>query len=323
MKKIDSNNEARANRKATRTVLIALGITLLIVGIILVMIEPIKRMKRKKISTDALNYIELQIEASNPEEEPQMTYVVPRTGNEVEGEGYDFGEETEEVTEEEYGGTVTLNSIGILNISAINCRYSVWDTASQVSLRYGLGHYVDSVMPGEIGNATILGHNYRDGSMFHKLGNLKAGDAVKFTRTDGIVLTFYVTESKIISADDLLDYASGNITTDRQLTLVTCTYEYGRYGWRRVVICKLSEDCLPYVTEETAATTESAPAVTQPEPTAESSIEPTDTIPEPTEEPTIPPPETTPESTPESTPETTPAPDEQEESSETTSENIP
>ena len=57
MKKIDSNNEARANRKATRTVLIALGITLLIVGIILVMIEPIKRMKRKKISTDALNYI--------------------------------------------------------------------------------------------------------------------------------------------------------------------------------------------------------------------------------------------------------------------------
>ena len=58
MKKIDSNNEARANRKATRTVLIALGITLLIVGIILVMIEPIKRMKRKKISTDALNYIE-------------------------------------------------------------------------------------------------------------------------------------------------------------------------------------------------------------------------------------------------------------------------
>ena len=323
MKKIDSNNEARANRKATRTVLIALGITLLIVGIILVMIEPIKRMKRKKISTDALNFIEHQIEASNPEEEPQMTYVVPRTGNEVEGEGYDFGEETEEVSEEEYGGTVTLNSIGILNISAINCRYSVWDTASQVSLRYGLGHYVDSVMPGEIGNATILGHNYRDGSMFHKLGNLKAGDAVKFTRTDGIVLTFYVTESKIISADDLLDYASGNITTDRQLTLVTCTYEYGRYGWRRVVICKLSEDCLPYVTEETAATTESAPAVTQPEPTAESSIEPTDTIPEPTEEPTIPPPETTPESTPESTTETTPAPDEQEESSETTSENIP
>ena len=212
-----------------------------------------------------------------------------------------------------------MNSIGILDIRAINCRYSVWDTASQVSLRYGLGHYVDSVMPGEIGNATILGHNYRDGSMFHKLGNLKEGDAVKFTRTDGVVLTFYVTESKIISADDLLSYAVGNITTDRQLTLVTCTYEYGRYGWRRVVICKLSEDCLPYVTEETAPVTETTPDQTQPEPTAESSLEPTDTIPGPTEEPTVPPPETS-EETP---PETTPAPEDQTESSETNSENTP
>ena len=318
MKKIDSNNKARAKRKATRTILIAFGIVLFIVGIILVMIEPIKRMNRKKISTEALDFIEHQIEASNPVEEPQMTYVVPRTGNEVEGEGYDFGEETEEADNAEYGDTVTLNSIGILNISAINCRYSVWDTASQVSLRYGLGHYVDSVMPGEIGNATILGHNYRDGSMFHKLGNLKAGDEVKFTRTDGVVLTFYVTESKIISADDLLNYAAGNITTDRQLTLVTCTYEYGRYGWRRVVICKLSDECLPYVTEETAPVTETTPDQTQPDPTASGSSEPADTSPEPTDEPALPP-----ETSAENTPETTPALEVQTESTETNSENTP
>ncbi len=318
MKKIDSNNKARAKRKATRTILIAFSIVLFIVGIILVMIEPIKRMNRKKISTEALDFIEHQIEASNPVEEPQMTYVVPRTGNEVEGEGYDFGEETEEADNAEYGDTVTLNSIGILNISAINCRYSVWDTASQVSLRYGLGHYVDSVMPGEIGNATILGHNYRDGTMFHKLGNLKEGDEVKFTRTDGVVLTFYVTESKIISADDLLNYAAGNITTDRQLTLVTCTYEYGRYGWRRVVICKLSDECLPYVTEETSAIAESTPAWTQPDPTASGSSEPADTSPEPTDEPAVPP-----ETSAENTPETTSAPEVQTESTETNSENTP
>ena len=134
-----------------------------------------------------------------------------------------------------------------------------------------------------------------------------------------MVLTFYVTESKIISADDLLSYAVGNITTDRQLTLVTCTYEYGRYGWRRVVICKLSDDCLPYVTEETTAVPETTPAETQPEPTAESSSEPTDTAPGPTEEPTIPPPETSEETT----TETTPAPEEQTESSETNSESTP
>ena len=52
-------------------------------------------------------------------------------------------------------------------------------------------------------------------------------------------MTFVVEESKIINANDLGKYVTGNITEEKQLTLVTCTYEYGRKGWRRVVICKL------------------------------------------------------------------------------------
>ena len=204
-----------------------------------------------------MNSIEQKIIAT--EDVAEMTYVVPATGNEVAGEEYDFIEESEEppVEDDDDDGYVTLNSIGILSISRMGIRYSVWDEATSVSLRYGLGHYPDSVMPGERGNATILGHNYRDGSMFHKLGNLKVGDAVKFTGTDGRELTFYVVESKIISADDLIDYAVGNITTSRQLTLVTCTYEYGRYGWRRVVICQIPEEEVPEETVSTSEITES------------------------------------------------------------------
>ena len=173
--------------------------------------------------------------------EPVATYVVPRRGNEVEGEGYDFIAETEETEEEEeeyYDDYVVLNSIGILYIDSINLRYSVWDEASQVSLRYGLGHYEDSVMPGQDGNATILGHNYRDGSMFHKLGNLSIGDEVIFIDLNGNEYYYYVVSSDIVSADDILDYALGNVTDSKRLTLITCTYEYGMTGWRRVVICE-------------------------------------------------------------------------------------
>ena len=75
-------------------------------------------------------------------------------------------------------------------------------------------------------------------------------------------------ESKIISADDLLDYALGNITDSRQLTLVTCTYEYGPKGWRRIVICELSDECIPEVTEITVST-EETPAEPTPEVTEE------------------------------------------------------
>ena len=96
-------------------------------------------------------------------------------------------------------------------------------------------------MPGEKGNATILGHNYRDGSMFQRLGQVEIGDEVIFTNLDGEDLYFYVVDSEIISADELIDYVTGDITDEKQLTLVTCTYEYGMEGWRRVVICRMED----------------------------------------------------------------------------------
>ena len=171
MKRIDANKKVKSKRTAVNISLIIISVILLIAGVILLLIDPIKRFNRRRISSDALNAVENKIMSTEVEESVAPTYVVPARGNEVEGEGYDYIGETEETEEEYYEEEyVTLNSIGILNISSIGVRYSVWDEASQVSLRYGLGHYVDSVMPGEQGNATILGHNYRDGSMFHNLG---------------------------------------------------------------------------------------------------------------------------------------------------------
>lgn len=247
MKRVDQNRKSKSRKTAVNTVLIVAAAILLIAGVILLLIEPIKRHNRKKISEDALTVISEKIEAT--EEEVEITYTVPAAGNEVAGEeeGYDVIEDGEEEIEYEFeeepeqggGSTVSLKSIGILSIGKIKISYSVWDEATKVSLRYGLGHYPGSVMPGETGNATILGHNYKDGTMFHNLGKLKKGDKVVFKSAEGKEMTFVVEESKIIKASDLKKYVAGDITDKKQLTLVTCTYEYGRKGWRRVVICKL------------------------------------------------------------------------------------
>lgn len=249
MKRIFLKSKPGSKSTMISTGLIILSVILLVAGIILIMIDPIKRFNRRRISEDALKTIESKITVvsesteGSDTEEPKMTYIVPRKGNEVEGEGYDYIGETEETEEEEYYEEeyVVLNSIGILDIRSINIRYSVWDEATQVALRYGLGHYQDSVMPGETGNATILGHNYRDGSMFQRLGQVEIGDEVIFTNLDGEDLYFYVVESEIVSADEILDYAVGDITDQRQLTLITCTYEYGMEGWRRVVVCQMED----------------------------------------------------------------------------------
>ena len=215
MKRIDHNKNKKSRNTAVNTVLIAVIAVLLIAGVVLIMIEPIKRYNRKKISEEALTAISEKIEAT---EEVEMTYTVPATGNEVSGEeeGYDIIGGTEETSEEAdvifeeepevnsgSNEMVSLKSIGILSIGKIKISYSVWDEATKLSLRYGLGHYPDSVMPGETGNATILGHNYKDGTMFHNLGKLKKGDKVVFKSKEGKEMTFVVEESKIINANDL------------------------------------------------------------------------------------------------------------------------
>ena len=259
MKRIDRNKETvktkSTNNKKLTTGLIIAGAVLLVAGLVFLMIEPIKRHNRKKISSDALTEISEKIDSIataesadstiETTEEVRITYTVPAEGNEVPGEeeGYDIGgEEAQEegILEEkpDSSGNVTLNSIGILKINAIGISYSVWDEATKVSLRYGLGHYPDSAIPGEAGNATILGHNYKDGTMFHNLGKLKKGDKVVFKSKNGKEYTFVIEESKIISADDLYKYIGADASSDSQLTLVTCTYEYGKKGWRRIVICK-------------------------------------------------------------------------------------
>lgn len=223
-----------SDKKTINALLISFCVVILITGCILLIIEPIKRHNRRKIASDAYDAISGKMEASE-----EMVFVVPVTGNEVPGEEYDYiVDETEETVT---GDTVELGAVGLLKIDSLDISYSVWGETTQVSLRYGLGHYPGSVMPGDIGNAAILGHNYKDGTMFHRLGELGTGDEVVFIGADGIRRVFYVEESKIISADVLLDYVRGDITEDRQLTLVTCTYEYGSKGWRRVVICKMAE----------------------------------------------------------------------------------
>ncbi len=238
------------DRKKSRRpdILLILAILLLITGVIFLLIDPYKNYKRKKIVESMVDSVESQIYL----EDTEITFVVDRDANKVNGEDYDlYGNEEEMAAQqqrideemENLPQYVTLTCIAMIDIDSVNIHLPVWDETSVVALRYGAGHYEDSVMPGETGNCTILAHHMRsDGSMFNDLDEVEIGDLVKITVQGGHQIVYNVDEIKIVEASELLDYAVGGITDTKQITLVTCTYDDSGRKLRLLVIGHIIED---------------------------------------------------------------------------------
>lgn len=230
------------------TILIIVAALFFVAGCVLLLIDPIRSARRMSVTTDALESIESQIsknasESGNPTD---MTIVVPKDGNEVAGEQYDFYAEGEELIELQnevedmeanIPDNVTLTCIGVLKIKKINLNLPCWSVATRVALRYGLGHYESSVMPGDPGNSTILGHrNQHTSTMFYRLKEVKKGDTVQFVKSDGTELNYKVKDVRIVSPQNLMKNIVSSASSNPQLTLVTCATEHGK-GYRRLVIC--------------------------------------------------------------------------------------
>ena len=235
----------RLKRRRINTILIIISGILLIAGVIFLLIEPYKAWKRSQITDDAMNIIHSEMSAGNTE----ITMVVPKDGNEVPGESIDYYGDEEAIVELESSQAqpdsseeeVVLNCIGVLTIDAIGQEMPVWDVATKESLRYGVGLYEYSVMPGQNGNSTILGHHFKNGTAFAKINNLVPGDQVVFTATDGTVYVYVVETLLVIPKEDLINYIDAGVSDVPQLTLVTCAYENGQSTLRQLVICKLAQ----------------------------------------------------------------------------------
>ena len=228
---IDNKNGKKKRNKVTVILLIVAGL-FFVTGVIFLLIDPIRSWRRMQVTEDALTSIESLIsENSVNHETTPMTIVVPRDGNEVAGESYDYFVDDEELTELEeevekndakLPKNIELTCIGVLKIDKIDLSLPCWSVATRVALRYGLGHYEYSVMPGEEGNSTILGHRNR-----HK---------VSFVKQDGTKLDYKVKEVRFCSPKKLVNNIVSGASDSEQLTLVSCATELGK-GFRRLVIC--------------------------------------------------------------------------------------
>ncbi len=113
---------------------------------------------------------------------------------------------------------------------------------SREDLRRGPGHYPDTPLPGQEGNAAIAGHRTTYGAPFGNLEQLENGDRI-FVRTAQGSFTYEVYDTVIVKPTDLqvLDPDRFRPAT---LTLTTCHPKYSA-AQRLIVKAILQEDALP------------------------------------------------------------------------------
>ncbi len=123
-------------------------------------------------------------------------------------------------------------------------------------LRKGPGHYPNTPLPGQLGNAAIAGHRTTYGAPFFRVDELAAGDEIIVTTVQG-TFRYLVTEIKIVKPTD---FSVLDPTPDATLTLTSCN---PRYSSRQRIVVKArldttkSDDPLP-----AAVTTVQLPADT-------------------------------------------------------------
>lgn len=97
----------------------------------------------------------------------------------------------------------------------------------QVLNKVGVGHYVGTALPGEIGNFAVAAHRMTYGAAFRDLDRLKEGDDIVVETKDGWY-TYKVKRSTIVRPTQVEVIAPvpeqpGVVPSERWMTLTTCT----------------------------------------------------------------------------------------------------
>ncbi|MCU1400936.1 MAG: peptidase family protein [Acidimicrobiales bacterium] len=114
------------------------------------------------------------------------------------------------------------DSLGIIRIPKIDLRFYIVAGVSKDNLAAGVGHFPNTPIPGQLGNAVLAGHRTTHLAPFYDLDHLQPGDEVDVTTILGNAYSYIVTSSEIVSPGDYHVVTDSDPTT-ATLTLITCT----------------------------------------------------------------------------------------------------
>jgi sortase A len=123
---------------------------------------------------------------------------------------------------------------------AIGLDKIVVEGVSLDDLKKGPGHYPETPLPGQEGNAAIAGHRTTYGAPFHRLDELEKGDEITVTTVQG-EFTYLVSATHIVSPTEVHVLQDKG---DNRLTLTACHPKYSARQ-RIVVVAQLEAEETP------------------------------------------------------------------------------
>lgn len=142
-------------------------------------------------------------------------------------------------------------AVAVIRIPEIGLEKAVVEGVRVEDLKKGPGHYPQTPLPGQPGNAAIAGHRTTYGAPFYRLDELDIGEEI-FVRTVQGEFRYVVDRVTVVRPDqvEVLDP-----TPEARLTLTTCEPRYSARQ-RLIVSAVLADDPVPAAT----TTTTEAPA---------------------------------------------------------------
>ena len=112
--------------------------------------------------------------------------------------------------------------VGTIQIPAINLKYPILEKLSKKSLETSVVLLYTSQGLNKEGNSVIIGHNYRNGTMFSNVKKLSNGDYIYITDDSGQKVRYIVYNIYRASGSES-DYITRNTNGKREISLSTCT----------------------------------------------------------------------------------------------------
>ncbi len=146
-------------------------------------------------------------------------------------------------------------AVARLEIPRMGLNRIVVEGATADALTKGPGHFPETPLPGQLGNAAIAGHRTTHLHPFFDIDKLQPGDEIIVTTLNGRYV-YNVTGTTVVAPEDYAAVIPTTDVTKATLTLVSCTPRYSAKN-RIVVRSEL-------VPSQSDALTEASPAVPLP-----------------------------------------------------------
>lgn len=115
--------------------------------------------------------------------------------------------------------------VAILRIPSIGLTKTVVEGVGVGDLEKGPGHFAETPMPGQYGNAAIAGHRTTYGEPFRDLDRVRVGDTIEVDTLAG-TYTYSVTNTLVVNPSQYGAVIPTKDPTKATLTLATCTPVY-------------------------------------------------------------------------------------------------